>query len=92
MRIFLKLVFLAISHKLHYLDPQSVLNTDRILDVLQRLTCVGAFYLQWFLSDANFFEILDHFHGNVEKIGVKRQPKSNIFVLALVLTPNANFC
>ena len=53
-QISLKLVFLAISHTLHYLDPQNVLNTERNFDVLQLLTCVGLFYLQWFLSYANF--------------------------------------
>ena len=51
---FLKTSVLAISRKLHYLDPQSVLNTDRNLDVLQLLMCVGTFYLHWFLSYANF--------------------------------------
>ena len=44
------------------------------------------------LELCQFFEILDRFHGNVKKIGVKRQPKLKIFVLVLVLTPNATFC
>ena len=47
---FLKTSFSAIFRKLHYLDPQSVLNTDRNLDVLQLLMCVETFYLHWFLS------------------------------------------
>ena len=53
---FLTTSFLAISQKLHYLDPQNVSNTDRNLDVLQLLTCVGAFYLHSFLSYANFLK------------------------------------
>ena len=56
------------------------------------------FYVCWsFLSPmvlefCQFFEISDRFHGNIKKIGVKRQPKLKIFVLVLVLTPNATFC
>ena len=43
------------------------------------------------LELCQFFEILDPFHGNVKKKGVKRRPKLKIFSLVLVLTPNATF-
>ena len=36
--------------------------------------------------------MLDRFHGNVKKIGFKRQLKLKTFVLVLVLTPKATFC
>ena len=39
-----------------------------------------------------FFEIMAHFHENIKKIGIKRQPKLKIYLLVLVLTQNASFC
>ena len=88
---FLKTSFSAISRKLHYLDPQSVLNTDRNLDVLQLLMYVETFYLHWFLSYANFskFWIIP-----LERQENKCQSTNKIknFCIGVGFTTNAIFC
>ena len=40
----------------------------------------------------HFYRTLGRIHGNVKKIGLKRRRNLKIFVLGLVLTPNATFC